>query len=680
MRDKDRTKAQLVDELIELRRRIADLEAAETERKRAEEALQKSQNNLQTLFDSLDDFLFILDSEGHIIEVNPVVQRRLGYTKGELVGKSVLQVHPPDQHEEAAAIIADMMAGKQDMCPIPVIAKDGTLIPVETKVTLGQWNGQPALFGVSRDIIERKRAEEGQRKALAEALQATHALRESEEKYRDLVENVNDVIYTVDRNGVITYVSPAIESFIGYRPSEVIDRPFATLIYHQDFDRIRENLEILLAGHSPGPSEYRILNKSGEIRWMRTSSRPIFERNRVVGMQGILADITERKQAEEAQRESEEKYSMLFNEMLTGLSLHEIILDDNGKPVDYRFLDVNPAFEKHTGLKKEDIVGKTVLEVLPGTEPIWIETSGQVALSGETVHFEHYSSEIGKYYEVFTFCPKKGQFANLSTDITERKKIEEELEKHREGLEELVEERTRELEQAQAELVRQERLSVLGQLTATVAHEIRNPLGTVRTSVFAIGDAIEHNQVDRVKRALQLAERNITRCDSIIAELLDYTRDRVLQLRPTPIDTWLETVLDEQAIPADIICIRELTSGIEIPIDREHFRRAVINVVENGIDALQDKRARGNQLTVSAHVTGNRLEIRISDTGCGIPDDVMDKVFEPLFSTKSFGVGLGLAIVKNIMEQHSGGVEITSKLGEGTTVTLWILMPDNGEN
>jgi signal transduction histidine kinase len=195
--------------------------------------------------------------------------------------------------------------------------------------------------------------------------------------------------------------------------------------------------------------------------------------------------------------------------------------------------------------------------------------------------------------------------------------------------------------------------------------------------MFAIGGAIEHNQMDRVKRALDLAERNITRCDDIIAELLDYARDRVLQLRLTLIDTWLETVLDEQTIPADIVCIRELTSGIEIPIDSEHLRRAVINVVENGIDALQDKQARGNQLTVSTHVVGSQLEIRINDTGCGIPDDMMDRVFEPLSSTKSFGVGLGLPIVKNIIEQHGGGVEIKSELGEGTTVTLWILIPDD---
>ncbi len=247
-------------------------------------------------------------------------------------------------------------------------------------------------------------------------------------------------------------------------------------------------------------------------------------------------------------------------------------------------------------------------------------------------------------------------------------------------LEELVEERTWELEKAQVELLRKERLSALGQLTATVAHEIRNPLGTVRTAVFAIGDAIERDELQRVKRARQLAERNIVRCDRIITELLDYTRGQAIQSKPTPIDRWLEVVLDEQTIPEGIVCVRELNTGLEIPIDREYLRRVIVNVVSNAVDALQDEGAAGNQLTVGAHLAGGRLEIRVSDTGPGIPADAQTKIFEPLFSTKRFGVGLGLPIVKNIMAQHGGGIEINSEVGLGATVTLWLPTPDNVGN
>lgn len=238
-----------------------------------------------------------------------------------------------------------------------------------------------------------------------------------------------------------------------------------------------------------------------------------------------------------------------------------------------------------------------------------------------------------------------------------------------------------EIKRAQAELVRQERLSALGQLTATVAHEIRNPLGTVRTCVFAIGDAIEQKQLERVERALQLAERNIVRCDTIISELLDFTRGGALQRRSTNLDVWLNSVLDEMldqgTIPQGITCIRELNANIEVSTDTEHLHRALINVVSNAVDAMQECGENGSRLTISTHVVDERVEIAIRDTGCGISDAVRDKLFEPLFSTKSFGIGLGLPIVKGIMEQHGGGIEISSRANEGATVVLWLPIAKN---
>jgi PAS domain S-box-containing protein len=273
--------------------------------------------------------------------------------------------------------------------------------------------------------------------------------------------------------------------------------------------------------------------------------------------------------------------------------------------------------------------------------------------------------------------------AELQQEISERKRAEEELRGYRDHLEELVEERTRELKKAQAELMRQERLSALGQLTATVAHEIRNPLGTVRTAVFSIGDAIERDQANRVERALQLAERNIVRCDDIITELLDYTRDQTLQKTPTRIDAWLDRILDEAreqcAIPESIALIRELHAGADVPIDAERLRRAVVNVLNNAVDAMREKGPfeERNRLTVRTKVVDDRLEVQISDTGCGIPEDVRGRLFEPLFSTKSFGVGLGLSVVRSIMEHHDGGIQVSSRAGEGTTITLWLPLSDN---
>jgi signal transduction histidine kinase len=240
------------------------------------------------------------------------------------------------------------------------------------------------------------------------------------------------------------------------------------------------------------------------------------------------------------------------------------------------------------------------------------------------------------------------------------------------NLEQKITERTAQLKDTQAELLRQERMAALGKVTATIAHEIRNPLATVNTSIFSIGAGLEKNETERVKRALGLAERNVRRCDNIITELLDYTRK--LEIRPSKvnIDGWVTRVLDEQTFPEGIVCRRNLFSGLEVRIDGEHMRRALINIVTNAVHALSEEGSPGKELTVETARSGNNLEIRVIDKGTGIPENLQQKIFEPLFSTKGFGVGLGLSITKDIMEKHHGGIDVKSKAGEGTTVTLWV--------
>lgn len=177
--------------------------------KQAERELRESRANLQTLFNSVDDFLFVLDIKGHIIQVNPVALKRLGYSEAELLGEHVLKVHPPDRHKEAAAIIADMVAGKTDWCPIPLLGKDGTQIPVETKVTQGRWGNQDVFFGVSRDITERIRADE--------------ELRDSESKFHSLFDlSPQAIALTEVETGKLIDVNNKFCELTKYSKKEVI--------------------------------------------------------------------------------------------------------------------------------------------------------------------------------------------------------------------------------------------------------------------------------------------------------------------------------------------------------------------------------------------------------------------------------------------------------------------------
>jgi len=269
-------------------------------------------------------------------------------------------------------------------------------------------------------------------------------------------------------------------------------------------------------------------------------------------------------------------------------------------------------------------------------------------------------------------------------DVTEKVQAETELMKHRDHLEELVDERTRALKSAQDELVRKERLATLGQLTATVSHELRNPLGAMRPSLYVIAKKCE-KQDGRVQQAIQRLDRNIDRCDHIIDELLDFTRITDLDKQVVRFDMWLESVIDEQLIPKQIRVEKDLSLlDLELAIDTDRLRRVVINVIDNACQAMQDenhqvKDKKNARLHIKTCGDDDRITISISDTGTGISDAVLGKIFEPLFSTKGFGVGLGMPTVKQIMEQHEGGVEIDSALGKGTTVTLWLPRKQSGE-
>jgi PAS domain S-box-containing protein len=147
----------------------------------------------------------------------------------------------------------------------------------------------------------------------------------------------------------------------------------------------------------------------------------------VVGAGEVATDVTEQVRTQQALRESEERYRSLFNGMTEGFALHEIICDENGKPCDYRFLEINPSFERLTGLKREDVVSKLKSEVLPNDDPYWVEIYGAVALTGQPIHFENYSSALNRHYDVFAHCPAPHQFAVLFMNITERKQAEEAL-------------------------------------------------------------------------------------------------------------------------------------------------------------------------------------------------------------------------------------------------------------
>ena len=278
--------------------------------------------------------------------------------------------------------------------------------------------------------LERRRSDENvrQERDLAETLVSTARL----------------AVVSLDPSGRIHRINPFLEELSGYRLDEIKDRDWVSLMLPE---RCRGEVggvwRRTIDEGRPTVYANPILTRDGREVMIEWHNQLI--RDACGGIEGVLAvgiDISERLENEKRLRESESRFRSLFSEMLAGFALHEIICDAQGRPVDYRYLDVNPAFEKMVGTSRGKLIGRTVRELMPEVEEYWIETYGKVAQTGESAHLEQFSKALGRYFEVAAFCPVRGQFAVTCYDITERHRSETELKTQQEGMAEEIRRRT----------------------------------------------------------------------------------------------------------------------------------------------------------------------------------------------------------------------------------------------
>jgi len=292
-------------------------------------------------------------------------------------------------------------------------------------------DGSPLIMEVGLDVTDRKRAqaalEELNQTLECRVAQRTEELVQSR-KDLDRAQEVGQIgSWRLDaRQNVLTWSDETYRIFGVPSGVPLTYETFLEVVHPDDREYVDARWNASGRGE-PYDIEHRIV-VDGQVKWVREKAYLEFDDDGgLLGGFGIAQDITDRKRWEQQLQASEERYRSLFNAMNEGFGLHEMLFDGEGRPCDYRFLDVNPAFERLTGLKRADILGRTVLEVLPGNDPMWIQTFGRVVQTGEPTHLEQCSTPLDRWYEVFAYRPAENQFACVFLDVTERRRADEAL-------------------------------------------------------------------------------------------------------------------------------------------------------------------------------------------------------------------------------------------------------------
>jgi len=624
-----------------------------TERKRAEEKLQQSEARYRALIETSPDAITLADMEGRILMVN----RRGAEIQGvadpaELIGKQVFEMVAPDEREIALAKTREVLkTGFIQGLEYNVLRRDGTYHPVElTASLLRDAQGRPQAFiGVTRDISERKRAE--------------HALRESEERYRRLVETSPDGITLTDLEGHILMTNQRGAEIHGYaHPAEMVGANAFDLALLGDREAAVANLQRTLESGQIHGVEYTVRRKDGTLCPIELTAALIRDaQGRPQSFIGLTRDITERRRAEAALWQTKmvvEHSPVILYRMRNEAGWPFEFISENVSQLGYTAAEILSGQVTFTMLVHPDDVLQVVGEMEDHAErgPDTFRRSYRVILANKrTAWLED---------RVVVVRAPDGRATHLQgilLDVTENRQLEEQF------------------RQAQ-------KMETVGRLAGGVAHDFNNFLTAIRGYAALVYDAMRPEDPVRgdIEQVLKAAER----AASLTGQLLAFSRRQIIELRPVNVnDLVMETEkMLHRLIGEDIDLVLDMTSGLELTrADPGQLAQALVNLVVNARDAMPD----GGMLTIATArlalpqesveehpgvPPGDYITLAVSDTGVGMAPEVKAHLFEPFFTTKEAGrgTGLGLATVYGIVRQHQGHIVVRSAAGCGTTVRLYL--------
>jgi PAS domain S-box-containing protein len=615
------------------------------------EAAGRSETGFDIMFNLMPDPVVVVNGKGKFLAVNDKVEEKTGFKREELLGRNFLRTKIATAKSKAILIknlMKRMVGVEVGPYEIDALTTDGEKIPCEVNAARIEYGGGPADIVIFRDITERRKAEE--------------ELRQSEQRFRDIAENAYEWIWEVDTTGKFTYSSSIVKKILGYEPAKLLGKHFYDLVHPEDQDKLKKTaFDAFAKKKSFRQVLSRNIHRKGRTVWLLTNGVPILDDGELVGYRGSHTDVTELKRMEEQLRQYSEHLEELVNrktqELVDSEKTYSVLMEELSDGVaisqDGKIVFANRKAAEFVGYSKDELIGKA-FEGLVDTGYL----SKARANYQRRIHGEEFTSEFdiiprtGKAFPVevkSTVVNYRGRPAILAIvrDIRKRKELEEQR-------------------------VTLEKLATAGELATMVGHDLRNPLQSIENAAYFLQRRMLHicqdssTQAEAV-RMLQVISDSIRYADKIIRDLDDFSAEKRLQTRSISVTKVLEEALSRVVMPGNIELVTELAELPTVQADQNMVERTFLNLVTNSIQAME---VRGGRLTVSTRKSNQEVEVAFQDTGVGISEEHLEKIFNPFFTTKAKGLGMGLAICKKFVESHGGSISVQSEEGKGSTFTV----------
>ena len=627
-----------------------------SQRKKAERALKASEELSKAVVANAPIGIATSDKSRNFLTANEAFCKILGYSETELRKLTFKELTHPDELARSFKNITMLERGE-----IPsfvdqkrYIRKDGTTIIGRVIINaIRNSNGKPVLFVVElEDITKHKQLEDD--------------LRSSEERFRAISTSAMDGIVLSDAEDHILYWNPAAEKTFGFSSEQALGKKLSELVippqaHSRHLEFLADLSKASVSKRQFGLTALRSDGTSFPID-LSVVSEKVNNQNCLLA---IIKDITEWKAMEEALRQEKD----LLESVTTSTNVVLSIVSR-----DYRIIWANRTAQEVTGCGK--LENKYCYETFGGGSKEVCEGCGvkRVFENGEAIVRRDYhrkTQDRDVWTELIStpIKDKNGKVIaalEIAIDINERKRLQNKLAEYSQLLEGIVQKRTGELKKTQADLVKSERLAAIGELAGMIGHDLRNPLTGIKNSVYFMKKKGSQLPPGQAREMLETIDKCVDYSNRIINDLLDYSREIHLALESQSPKKLLDDSLIIMNIPENVKVKNKLSQTPIIKVDPDKTKRVFINLIKNAVDAMPD----GGKITVEGKEVKGGLEISFADTGIGIGDEILPKLFSPLFTTKAQGMGFGLAICKRIIEAHRGTISVKTVKGQGTTFTI----------